>query len=77
MPTFQITIVNETFSSSNNHEVQSLDSATSQALSAALRIGSDEVIGGNKFFAAEIKVETANEVVSRFVVSIGTTALAI
>jgi hypothetical protein len=77
MPTFQISIVNESFASSNDHEVHSLDAASEQALSAALRIGSDEVIGGNKFFAAEVKVETANEVVRRFVVSIGTTALAI
>lgn len=77
MPSFQITIDNETFSSSNNHEVHSLDAASAQALSAALRIGSDEVLAGNKFFAAEVKVETANEVVGRFVVSIGTSSLII
>ena len=77
MPTFQISITNETFASSNSHDVHSLDDATAQALTAALRIGSEEVAGGKPFFAAEVKVGTANETVGRFVVSIGASPLAI
>jgi len=69
MATFQISITNDTFASSNSQEVHSLDAATAQALKAALQIGSDEVVGGKRFFAAEVKVETANETVRRFVVS--------
>lgn len=77
MPTFQISIVNETFASSNDHEAQSLDAASAEALAAALRIGSDEVVGGQKLFAAEVKVETANAVVGRFVVTVSASPLAI
>lgn len=77
MPTFQISIVNETFASSNDHEMHSLDDASAEALKAALQIGSDEVAGGKQFFAAEVKVETSNELVGRFVVSIGASPLAI
>lgn len=75
MPTFKISVVNETFASSNDHEVPSLDSARAQALQAALRIGSDEIVAGKQFFAAEVKVEAANEVVCRFVVSVGASQL--
>ena len=75
MPVFTIRIVNEHFAQSNNHEVHSLDRASSQALRGALEIGVDEVVNGKSFFAAEIRVETANEVVGRFMVSIGASPL--
>lgn len=77
MPTFKISVVNETFTASDDHEVSSADHARVQALQAALQIGADEVVGGKQFFAAEVKVETAGEVVGRFVVSIGASPLAI
>jgi hypothetical protein len=77
MPIFTIKVVNETFSSSNEHEARSVDTATTQALRAALQIGTGEVLEGKQFFAAEVKVETANEVVGRFVVSIGASPLQI
>ena len=77
MPTFQISVVNETFTSSDSQEVNSLDEATARALRAALQIGSEEVAGGKKFFAAEVKVESANEVLSRFIVSIGASPLSL
>lgn len=77
MPTFTIDVVNETFSSSNNHEGPSLDAAKVQALKAALEIGAEEIIGGKQFFAAEVKIGSADETVGRFVVSIGTSPLQI
>lgn len=77
MPTFTINVVNETFSSSNNHEGASVDAAKAQALKAALGIGGEEIMGGKQFFAAEVKIGTANETVGRFVVSIGTSPLQI
>ena len=75
MPTFHVTIVNETFSSSNSYEMHSIDDATGQALRAALEIGSDEVAGGKNIFAAEVRVAIADEVVRRFVVSISAAPL--
>lgn len=76
-PTFTISVVNETFSASNHRDVPSLDTATSEALRSALEIGAEEVIGGKPFFAAEVTVETANQTLSRFVVSIGASPLKI
>jgi len=75
MPTFQIRITNETFASTNNHEGHSLDDVTVQAIKAALQIGTEEVAAGKDFFGAEVKVETANEVVKRFIVSVGASPL--
>lgn len=77
MPIFTISVVNETFAASDQHDVASLDSATAEALRAALQIGTDEVVGGERFFAAEVKVETANEVVRRFIVSVGASPISI
>ena len=77
MPTFQISIVNETFASSNDHEGHSLDEATAQAIRGALQIGAEEVAAGKQYFGAEVKVETANEVVVRYVVSVGASRLAL
>ena len=77
MSNYQISIVNEDFSSCSDHEMPSLDAAAVQALTAALRIGSDEIIGGKKLFGAEVKVEADKELCRRFVVSISASALSI
>lgn len=77
MPTFTISVVNETFASSNQHEMTTLDNATAQALQAALQIGAEEIVAGKPFFAAEVKVESANQVVGRFMVSVGSSRLMI
>ena len=77
MPIFTISVVNESFTASDEHDVPSLDRATAEALRAALQIGTDEVVGGERFFAAEVKVETANEVVGRFIVSVGASPISL
>lgn len=77
MPTYTISVVNETFSSSNQHEESSVDVAAAQAVKAALEIGVEEVTSGKSFFAAEVKVGTATETVGRFVVSMGVSRLQI
>ena len=77
MATFTISVINEDFSTSNDHETHSADDAKEQALKAALQIGTDEVLAGKQFFAAEVKVETADQTVGRFVVSVGASPLAI
>lgn len=75
MPTYKISIVNETFSSSNDHEAVSLDGATAQALRAALDIGTSEVVGGKNLFSAQVNISTANELVHRFIVSVSASPL--
>lgn len=77
MPTFTISIVNETFAESNDHDITSIDTAKASALRGALEIGVDEIVAGKQFFGAEVKVETANQSIARFVVSVGASPLAI
>ena len=71
MQRYKISVVNETYATSEHHEAPSVETAKTRALQAALEIGVDEVLRGKNFFAAEVKVEAADELVSRLVVSVG------
>lgn len=71
MPTFRITVTNQTFSASDDHELASLADATRQGIKAALDIGTDEVANGKPFFGAEVHVEEGDETLGKFVVSVG------
>jgi hypothetical protein len=75
MATFSITIVNQSFRASSNYELDSVGDANREAIKGALQIGVDEVSNGKPFFAAEVKIEQHEDVVSRFVVSIGASPL--
>lgn len=77
MPTFDISVINETFSALHHHEGPSAEEAAQQGLKAALAIGVEEIVGGGRMFAAEVRVDAANQTVSRFIVSMGTSPLQI
>jgi hypothetical protein len=76
MPLFRITVVNETFTACDEHELATTSEARTEALRGALAIGSDEVANGKEFFGAEVKLERGDEVVARFVVSVGASPIA-
>ena len=71
MPIFRISVLNETFSASGEHELATADKAKTEGVKGALAIGADEVSRGNQFFGAEVKIEDGGELVGRFVVSVG------
>lgn len=71
MPVFRISVVNETFSACDEHELPTYSEARTEAIKGALEIGSEEVAKGKEFFGAEVKVEKGGELVGRFVVSVG------
>lgn len=75
MPTYRISVINHTFTSCNSHEAPTLDSAGKHGLKSALEIGTEEVVNGNPFFGAEIRIEEDEKVVRRLVVSIGASPL--
>lgn len=75
MPTFRITVINQTFRACDNHDLPTVEAARKQGLKGALAIGADEVANGKQFFGAEVRVEDGGEVVDRFVVSIGSSPL--
>ena len=70
MPTFRISVTNQTFRSSNDHELPSFEEARKQGISAALAIGVGEVANGQAAFGAEVRVEAGEETLGRFVVSV-------
>jgi hypothetical protein len=75
MPMFRITVINQTFRASNDHELATLEDARKQGFKAALAFGAEEVTNGKAFFGAEVLVEGEEMALSRFVVSIGASSL--
>lgn len=75
MPTFRISVVNQTFRASNDHELASFEHARKHGIGAALAIGAEEVTGGEPYFAAEVLVENGQKLLGRFVVSVGSSPL--
>jgi hypothetical protein len=71
VPTFRISVLNETFSACDEHELITAAHARNEAIKGALAIGSDEVAKGKQFFGAEVKIEQGEELIGRFVVSVG------
>ena len=75
MPTYRVTVVNQTFTACNDHELPSMEEARRQGISAALAIGADEVSGGQPYFGAEVRIQDGNDTLCRFVVSVGASQL--
>lgn len=75
MPTFSITVVNQDFESSNQRDLPTIESASSEAIKGALEIGMAEVGADKPFFAAEVKLAADGEQIGRYVVSIGVSPL--
>ena len=75
MPTYRVTVINQTFTACNEHELPSLEAARQQGVKAALAIGSDEVTKGKAYFGAEVRVQEGNKTIVRFVVSVGSSQL--
>ncbi|HEX6740906.1 MAG TPA: hypothetical protein VF079_03815 [Sphingomicrobium sp.] len=75
MPTFKITIVNEHLNCSNDYEGADEAAACHNAISGALAIATDEVMKGEPFFGAEVRVDRGENPVARFIVAIGMSPL--
>jgi hypothetical protein len=75
MPTFRVTVLNETFESCNQHEASTVSDAYQRAIKGALEIGIEEISKGKSFFGAEVKVESGDVLVGRYVVSVGASPL--
>ena len=77
MPRFHITVLNENFCSTNQHECIDVDSAQRMAIKGALEIGVDQIAEGKPFFGAVITVEEADRRVGHYVVALGVSPLKI
>lgn len=75
MPRYAVTIVNEHFSQSGEHDAPDNIAAWKTAISSAITIAADQVSHGNPFFGAEVTVALGEEKVGRYLVSVGATPL--
>jgi hypothetical protein len=75
MATYQVTIVNEHFSDTGEHEAADDRSAWKTAMASAIAIAGDQVAHGNPFFGAEVTLEEGDRKVGRYVVAVGATPL--
>ena len=74
MPTFQITIVNDTFAATSEETVDDLGAAKLSALKGALELGMEQLLGGKPLFGAEVTVGHGVRR-DRFIVSMSISAL--
>jgi hypothetical protein len=74
VPSFEITVINDEFEASSEQNLSDWESARKAALQAALEVGTESVVGGKPFFAAEI-ILSDGTTHQRMVVSIGASPL--
>jgi hypothetical protein len=75
MPMFNITVVNEDFTASDEHDYPNQDTALEQAIKAAIHIATDHVAAGKPFFAAEVVIEEDSKRIARYVIGVGASRL--
>ena len=75
MATYRISVVNEHFTASNEHECGDVVTAWKYAIRGALDIATDQVSHGKPFFGAEVRLEEGNKLIGRYVVSAGASLL--
>ena len=75
MPLFNITVVNQTFESSDEHDLPTAEEAKAEAIKGALQIGISEVGVEPAFFAAEVKIAEQGQHLARYIVSVGVSPL--
>ena len=75
MPTFRITIVDANFTACTEQDLPSLEAAREQGVKAAFAIGVDEVAEEPGVLEAEVRVQSGDSTLGRFLVSMGYCAL--
>lgn len=75
MRTFHIQVINEHFSSTNEHKCGDVSAAWKEAIGGALAIAAEQVSHGNPFFGAEIVLTEGKQRIGRYVVSVGASPL--
>ncbi len=74
MPTFQITVTNDEFISSDEVDLATSETAYAMALKSALEMGCDQMLQGRPVYGAEVTVSDGNAP-QRFLVTIATSPL--
>ena len=75
MPTYRIHVVNSDFKAEEERDCSNIQAAAKHALKGALEIGSEQVLNGETFFGAEVRIDDGNETALRFLVTVGSSPL--
>lgn len=75
MATYHVTVVNEHYVSSNEHQCNDVADAWRHAIKSAVQIASEEVSHGNPLFAAEVVLDEGKKRIGRYVISVGVSPL--
>jgi len=75
MPTYQISVVNEHFTSDDEVDCPDQEAALKQALKGALDIAGEHVASGQPYFGAEVVLSENGKKVLRMVISVGASPL--
>lgn len=72
---FRITVTNEHFRSSNNHECADQAGARRHAITSALLIAAEQVSDDEPFFGAEVTLHSGRTLIQRLVIAAGASPL--
>ena len=75
MPGYTVTIVNEHFSQTGEHEASDNIQVWKSAIASAITIAAEQVSHGNPFFGAEVTIAQGDEQIGRYLVAVGATPL--
>ena len=75
MATYRLSIVNEHFSDTADLKAKDVVRAWQEAIKTAITIAADQVSHGSPFFGAEVRLEEGEDLIGRYVVSVGATPL--
>jgi hypothetical protein len=75
MATYRISVINEHYTASDDHEADDVTKAWQQAIKGALDIACDQVSHGNPFFGAEVTLDEGKKRIGRYLVSVGASPL--
>jgi hypothetical protein len=75
MHSYTVTIVNEHFSQTGEHQARDDIAAWKSAIAGAIDIAKDQVSHGSPFFGAEVTIMRGNEQIGRYMVSVGSAPL--
>ena len=75
MGRYTVTITNDRFSDSGEQDAPNVTKAWQRALTSAITIAGEHIAYGNPFFGAVVTLEEGGNLLGRYVVSVGATAL--
>ena len=75
MPTYRVHVINSDFKAEEEKDRSNVQAAAKHALKGALEIGSEQVLNGETFFGAEVRVDDGNETALRSLVTVGSSPL--